>query len=93
MPTRLIDPRDESTTEATVAATRLTTLAGATLAFMDISKPGGSVFLDRLETLLTRDHGVARVVRTMKPTFTKRAPETVIDQLRVADAVVLALAD
>jgi hypothetical protein len=93
MSVRLIDPRNELTPNAAEPARRLSTLAGATLAFMDISKPGGSVFLDRLETLLTRDHGVARVVRTMKPTFTKRAPEAVIEQLRVADAVVLALAD
>ena len=93
MPVRLIDPRNEAMPDAAVPAKRLPALAGATLALMDISKPGGSVFLDRLETLLTRDHGVTRIVRTMKPTFTKRAPESVIDQLRVADAVVLALAD
>jgi hypothetical protein len=93
MPLRVVDPRNETVPDAAVPAKRLPTLAGATLAFMDISKPGGSVFLDRLEALLTRDHGVARVVRTQKPTFTKRAPDTVIDQLRVADAVVLALAD
>jgi hypothetical protein len=93
VPVRLIDPRSEVTSTAGVPAPRLATLAGATLAFMDISKPGGSIFLDRLETLLARDHGVARIARTMKPTFTKRAPEAVIDQLRVADAVVLALAD
>ena len=93
MPVRLIDPRNEVAPDAGVPATRLTTVAGATLALMDISKPGGSVFLDRLETLLTRDHGVARVVRAMKPTFTKRAPVSIIEQLRVADAVVLALAD
>lgn len=93
MPVRLIDPRNEVMPDAAVPAKRLPALAGATLAFMDISKPGGSIFLDRLEALLTRDHGVMRVVRTMKPTFTKRAPASVIDQLRVADAVVLALAD
>jgi hypothetical protein len=90
---RLVDPRNEQSAEASAPAKRLPSLAGATLAFMDISKPGGSVFLDRLETLLLRDYGVARVLRTMKPTFTKRAPESVIAQLRVADAVVLALAD
>lgn len=90
---RLIDPRHEQGAEAFAAAKRLPSLVGATLALMDISKPGGSVFLDRLETLVRRDYGVARVVRTLKPTFTKRAPTSVIDQLRVADAVVLALAD
>ena len=90
---RLIDPRNEMTPDAAVPARRLSTLSGATVALMDISKPGGSVFLDRLETVLRREHGVARVMRAMKPTFTKRAPDTVIDQRRLADAVVLALAD
>ena len=69
MSVRLVDPRNEGTPSPVAPAKRLATLAGTTLAFMDISKPGGSVFLDRLETLLTRDHGVARVVRTMKPTL------------------------
>jgi len=51
------------------------------------------VFLDRMEELLKARYGVARVVRTTKPTFTKRAPAEVIAQLRGMDAVVEALAD
>jgi len=60
---------------------------------LDISKPGGSVFLDRIERLLQERYGVARVVRQAKPTFTKRAPDEVIEKLRGVDAVIEALAD
>jgi hypothetical protein len=74
-------------------APRLQTLAGKTIALLDISKPGGSVFLDRLQKLLVANHGVSHVIRHMKPTFTKPAPEDIIEKLRGVDAVVEALAD
>ena len=68
---------------------------GKTIGLLDISKPGGSVFLDHLERLLKEQHGVAAVVRATKPTFTKPAPAAVIEQLIGArcDAVIEALAD
>jgi hypothetical protein len=93
MPVRLVDPRNEAARGAAHAAGRLSSLAGRRLALVDISKPGGSVFLDRLADRLQREHGVAAVTRVMKPTFSKRAPAGLIDQLRDAEAVVLALAD
>ena len=79
-------------TKAT-AAPRLTALAGKTFGLLDISKPGGSIFLDRIERLLEERHKVARVVRVTKPTFTKRAPADLLEQLRGVDAVIEALAD
>ena len=74
-------------------AHRLQTLAGRTIALLDISKPGGSIFLDRLQTLFSETHGVARILRHFKPTFTKPAPEEIIEKLRGIDAMVEALAD
>jgi hypothetical protein len=76
-----------------VPAPRLQTLAGKTIALLDISKPGGSIFLDRLQELLMKRHGVAHVIRYMKPTYTKPAPEEVVQKLKGVDAVVEALAD
>ena len=66
---------------------------GRTIALLDISKPGGNVFLDRIEALLKERYGVATVIREMKPTFAKPAPAGVIDKIRGADAVIEALAD
>ena len=91
----LVNPLDETVREQRNVAFRLDTLAGKTIGLLDISKPGGSAFLDRTEALLRERFGVANVVRAMKPTFTKPAREAVMDQLLQArcDAVIEALAD
>ncbi len=95
MPEILVNPMDETPRSAGRPAPRLATLAGTTIGLLDISKPGGSIFLDRLEKLLVERHGVARVIRDMKPTFTKPAPPEVLDRLLGArlDAVIEGLAD
>lgn len=95
MPITLVNPLDETMREQRRAAPKLDALAGKTIGLLDISKPGGKVFLDRLEFLLRQRFAVAQVVRATKPTFTRPAPEAVIDQLIQAhcDAVVEALAD
>ena len=95
MPTILVNPMNESIEEGRRPAPRLLTLRGATLGMLDISKPGGSVFLDHLERLLVERHGVARVVRKMKPTFAKPAPAAILDEFKAerCHAVVEALAD
>ena len=74
-------------------APRLKTVAGKTIALLDISKPGGNVFLDRVESLLVERHAVRRVLREIKPTYTKPAPKQLLEKLRSVDAVVEALAD
>ena len=91
--TTLVNPLDERAAAGRVPAPRLEKLEGKTLALLDISKPGGSVFLDRLEALLVGRYGVARVVRTTKPTYTKPAPRSFLDSLRSVDGVIEALAD
>lgn len=95
MPTILINPLNETQREPRAAAPKLDSLAGKTIGLLDISKPGGSYFLDHVECLLKSNFGVANVVRAMKPTFTKPAPAAVIESLVNArcDAVIEALAD
>jgi hypothetical protein len=95
MPTVLVNPLDETVRSAGESAPRLQTLAGKTIGLLDISKPGGSLFLDRLEQLLKERYGVARVVRSVKPTFAKPAPAEVLDRLvaEKCDGVIEALAD
>jgi hypothetical protein len=93
MPITLIHPGNESVPKAAVPPARLSSLSGKKIGLLDISKPGGSLFLDRLEQLLRERYGVAEVVRARKPTFAKNAPPGVIEQLRSLDAVIEALAD
>ena len=95
MKTILVNPLDETPRTRRAAAPRLATLRGASIALLDISKPGGRVFLDYLERELTRRFGVARIIRETKPTFTKPAPEETLEKLARAgaQAVIEALAD
>lgn len=93
MPVTLIDPRGERPAENAKPAPRLDSLAGKNLALLDISKPGGSFFLDRLEHLLKDRYQVASVLRVTKPTFAKPAPAGVLEQIRAVDAVIEGLAD
>ncbi len=74
-------------------AARLDTVAGKIIALLDITKPGGSAFLDRLEHLLTTRFRVGEIIRTQKGTYTKPASQNVLDSLRGVDAFIEALAD
>ena len=93
MAVTLVHPGNESKAQAGVAPMRLATLKGKKIGLLDISKPGGRFFLDRLEQLLRQRYEAADVVRLTKPTYTKNAPAALIDQLRGMDAVVEGLAD
>jgi hypothetical protein len=93
VPTKLINPMNETPLRVSTPPARLRSLQGKTVGLLDISKTGGSLFLDRLERLLREQLQVANVVRVVKPTFAKPAPPGVIEQLQAVDAVVEALAD
>jgi len=95
MPITLVNPVDETARPFSKPAPRLKDLTGKTIGLLDISKPGGSVFLDHLQQLLKQRYGVAQIVRAIKPTFTRPAPDAVIEQFLASncDAVIEALAD
>ena len=95
MSTSLVNPLDETPRDEATVPQRLDAIRGKTIGFLDISKPGGKDFLDRLEKLLIGTHGAAAVKRYSKPTFAKPAPDEVIDRI-VRDqcqGVIEALAD
>ena len=88
----LLDPTSERSPARREHAPRPSSLAGKTVALLDISKARGDVFLDRLETGLEA-RGVA-VRRYRKPTFARVAPAALLREIRAeCDAVVEALAD
>jgi hypothetical protein len=93
MPTTIVHPGNEKVPKTGTPPPRLAGLKGKRIGLLDISKPGGNIFLDRLEQIFKTKYGAAEVVRTRKPTYTKNAPAQVIEQLRGLDAVVEALAD
>ncbi len=88
----LIDPTGEQATPTRERARRPSTLEGTTVGLLDIAKPRGNVFLDRLAERLT-ERG-ARVERFSKPTFTKPAPLDLRHEISTkCDVVIEALAD
>ena len=89
----LVSPLDERSLERQSPAPRLDSLEGKTLALLDISKPRGKEFLDRLEHILRERYGVSRIVREVKPTYTKPAPGALLERLAFVDGVIEALAD
>ena len=70
--TVLLDPTSETAPPSRERLARPPSLEGLTVGLLDISKPRGNVFLDRLDALLT-GRGIT-VKRYMKPTVAKPAP-------------------
>ncbi len=88
----LLDPTSETQPTTRARLPRLASLQGRTVGLLDIAKPRGDIFLDRLEERL-REQG-AQVERFRKPTFTKPAPVDLRQEIATrCDAVVEALAD
>ena len=88
----VLDPTSERSPAQRARLPRLDALDGRTIGLLDISKPRGDLFLDRLEQRL-RERG-ADVRRFRKPTFTKPAPPDLRGEIATqCDAVVEALAD
>jgi hypothetical protein len=88
----LLDPTGERAPEQRALLARPSSLDGATIGLLDISKPRGDVFLKRLEERLV-ERGW-RVQRFAKPTFTKPAPIDLRHEIATrCDVVIEALAD
>jgi hypothetical protein len=88
----LLDPTNERSVLERTRLARPASLRGKTVGLLDISKPRGDVFLNRLEQRLT-ELG-ATVLRYKKPTFTKPAPVDLRHEIATnCELVIEALAD
>ena len=88
----VLDPTGERTVTTRELLARPASLDGQVIALLDITKPRGDVFLDRLEELLA-DSG-ATVRRYAKPTFTKPCPSALRLKIKSECSVLVeALAD
>lgn len=90
--TIVLEPTAETAPAPQHRATRPASLAGRTVGLLDISKPRGDVFLDRIaERLEALGAGVNRYT---KPAFTKPAPADLRQEIATnCDAAIEALAD
>lgn len=88
----ILDPTGERTVAERARLARPSSLDGVTVGLLDISKPRGDVFLDRVEERLVAVG--ATVKRFLKPTFTKPAPVDLRHEIATECQVVIeALAD
>jgi hypothetical protein len=88
----ILDPTSERSVAERQRLARPASLSGLTVGLLDISKPRGDVFLDRLEQRLVEVG--ASVKRYRKPTFTKPAPVDLRHEIATECHVVIeALAD
>ncbi len=87
-----LDPTSEQSPDTREPLEKLQSLEGLTVGLLDISKPRGNIFLDRLEDLMVQ-RGI-KTKRYSKPTFTRVAPVELKQQIATeCDAVIEALAD
>ena|SRR5947209_18863558 len=92
MSLEVLDPTGERQPAARARVERPPSLDGRRVALLDISKPRGNVFLDRLQELLA-ERG-AKVERFRKPTYARPAPRDMVREiLGKSDLVIEALAD
>ena len=92
MTTTVLDPTNERAASARELLTRPASLSGRKVGLLDISKPRGDVFLDRLEQRLTEAGAIVK--RYKKPTFTKPAPVDLRHEIATqCEVVIEALAD
>ena len=88
----ILDPTGERSVAERARLARPASLDGLTVGLLDISKPRGDVFLDRIEERLTAIG--ATVKRYRKPTFTKPAPVDLRHEIATeCEVVIEALAD
>lgn len=90
--TVLLDPTSERSPVARPRLARPDALDGKVVGLLDISKPRGDVFLDRIHELLS-DRGI-EVKRYMKPTVARPAPVPLAQQIGAeVNLVIEGLAD
>jgi hypothetical protein len=88
----VLDPTGERTPAQRERVARPASLDGLTVGLLNITKPRGDVFLDRLAEHLER-RGLT-VKRYSKPTFTKNAPVDLRHEIATqCEVVIEALAD
>ena len=90
----LLAPVGAVTGNAVPLAKRVPTLEGRVVGLLNNSKSGTRPFLDRVEELLQREHGVSRIIRYDKKAAALPAPDEMLEAaIRECDVVINGIAD
>ncbi|MDH3315543.1 MAG: hypothetical protein OEN48_13885 [Betaproteobacteria bacterium] len=93
MSIEILDPTHEDDSRAFAPATRLATLAGATVGIVSNGKKGTKPFFDAVERELVERHGVAKVVRLTKANYSAPADPEVINEAERWQALIAGVGD
>ena len=90
----VLSPAAVRTGNAVSLATRVPTLEGRVVGLLNNSKSGTRPFLDRVEELLQREHGVSRIIRYDKKAAALPVPDEMLEAAtRECDVVINGIAD
>jgi len=90
---KVLDPTADGPAGGARPAAPLPTLRGATIGLLDNGKIGVDRFCDFVEEILTKEHGVAAVVRRRKRNASAPAPSDLMADLLACDGVISAVGD
>ena len=95
MPTiELLSPVTLVAANVVPLAKRVPTLEGRVVGLLNNSKSGTRPFLDRVEELLRREHGVSRIIRYDKKAAALPVPDEMLEAAaRECDVVINGIAD
>ena len=93
MSIEVLDPTYDETTTSVVPARRLRRLDGATVGIISNGKHGTVGFFDAFEAALRERHGVADVVRVVKPNYSAPAGDEIMDAASTWHALVAGIGD
>lgn len=93
MTIEVLNPTYDEAAAAFAPAPRLDSLDGCTVGIISNGKHGTVPFFDALEEELTQRHGVARVVRVVKPNYSAPAGDDLMTQARHWHALVAGIGD
>ena len=90
----VLSPAAAKTGHAVPLAARVATLEGRVVGLLNNSKSGTRPFLDRVEELLQREHGVSRIIRYDKQAAALPVPDEMLEAAtRECDVVINGIAD
>ena len=90
----VLSPAPAKNGNAVPLSTRVPTLGGRVVGLLNNSKSGTRPFLDRVEELLKREHGVTRIIRYDKKAAALPLPDEMLEAAtRECDVVINGIAD